>query len=247
MYNVLIKGLNGDEYFKIIFPHIQSFTELISLVVEYIKENNDDDSDYKLLYNEQIVYEDNQISDFDSDIKLDNNIILYFIKINNNIDDLIENLMNSVKKILNKIKEDLRFFSKSVGILDKVRQVPYTWAWVLNHHNGTLYFKDIVFSNKLVIYNKLYSQENGIFLDINELKIITITEDGDGNYNIGFPSIEDINYSQNLSLECVDGSSYFNDFYQFLYLNIDNDDIILDKFKKMFKYIFKNIDLIYMD
>ena len=247
MYNVSINGLNGYEYFKIIFQHIQSFTELISLVVEYIKENNDNELDYKLLYNGQIVYENNQITDLSSDIELDDNIILYFIKINNNIDDLIEKLMNSVKNRLNKIKEDLRFFSTSVGILDKVRQVPYTWSWLLNHHNGTLYFKDIMFSNKLIIYNKLYSQENGIFLDINELKIISIGEDSDGNYNIGFTSIEDINYSQNLSLDCVDGSSYFNDFYQFLYLNIDDDDILLDKFKKMFKYIFKNINIIYID
>ena len=156
--------------------------------------------------------------------------------------------MNSVKNRLNIIKEELRFFSTSIGSLHRVRQVPYTWAWVLNHHNGTLYFKDIMFSSKLVIYNKLYSQENGIFLDINELKIISIYEDGDGNYNIGFTTfIEDIDYYQELSLDCVDGSSYFNDFYQFLYQNIDDDDLLLDKFKKMFKYIFKNINIIYMD
>jgi hypothetical protein len=42
MYNVLINGLNGDEIFNITFQDIQSFTELIKSVIEYIKENNDE-------------------------------------------------------------------------------------------------------------------------------------------------------------------------------------------------------------
>ena len=77
MYNVSINGFNGAEIFNITFQDIQSFTELISLVVEYIKENNDDESDYKLLYNGQIVYENNQITYVCYDIELDNNIIFY--------------------------------------------------------------------------------------------------------------------------------------------------------------------------
>ena len=52
--NVIINAFNGAEIFKITFQDIQSFTELIKSVIEYIKENdNEGYSDYTLIYNYQ--------------------------------------------------------------------------------------------------------------------------------------------------------------------------------------------------
>jgi len=245
MYNVLINGLNGDEIFNITFQDIQSFTELIKSVIEYIKENNDEGySDYTLIYNYQTVYKLGKIEELANDIKLENNIIFYLIKTNNNINDLIEKLINIIKDKLNIIKDDLKYFYEYIGQFDKYRGENYTFSYLLNHHHGLLSFKDIIFSNKLVIYNKIKPQENIILLNINESSIIEISENIDKNYKIIFTSIENPDYSQYLILD-ID-SLYFDDFYNFLYQNIDNDDKLINKFKKMFEDIFETFYLIYI-
>ena len=185
-----------------------------------------------------------KIEELANDIKLENNIIFYLIKTNNNINDLIEKLINIIKDKLNIIKDDLKYFYEYIGQFDKYRGENYTFSYLLNHHHGLLSFKDIIFSNKLVIYNKIKPQENIILLNINESSIIEISENIDKNYKIIFTSIENPDYSQYLILD-ID-SLYFDDFYNFLYQNIDNDDKLINKFKKMFEDIFETFYLIYI-